>query len=156
MTDPNLQLHAIAADGTVPSLDAPLPHEAPGVLEATRALYGRVGFVPPWTGYLAAEGDVVVGTCGFVAPPADGRVEIAYFTFPAHEGRGVARAMAAALVAIARQAAPDATVAARTLRERNASHRILERLGFTCRGEVEDPDDGPVLEWRLVDGAAAG
>lgn len=44
---------------------------------------------------------VAVGTCGFKSSPDQGRVEIAYFTFPDFEGRGLATAMAGELLAIA-------------------------------------------------------
>jgi RimJ/RimL family protein N-acetyltransferase len=98
----------------------------------------------PWTGYLAANGEhVVVGTCGFKAPPdGDGTVEIAYFTFPCHEGKGHATAMAAALVERARREPRVQLIRAHTLPERNASTRILEKTGFTLVGEVVDPEDG--------------
>lgn len=81
--------------------------------------------------------------------PRDGRVEIAYFTFPASQARGVATAMAAALVGIARRHDPSISVAAQTLPERNASHRILEKLGFRHIDTIEHPEDGVVWEWRL-------
>jgi RimJ/RimL family protein N-acetyltransferase len=65
-------------------------------------LFDRTGVIAqPWSGYLALdrERDTIVGTCGFKAPPdSEGVVEIAYFTFPAFEGFGVASAMAAQLV----------------------------------------------------------
>ena len=65
------------------------------VAAAAAGVYRRYGFVRPWGGYLACEGGTPVGTCAFKTPPQDSRVEIAYFTFPGHEGRGVGMAMAA-------------------------------------------------------------
>lgn len=105
----------------------------------------------PWGAYLAVDPVtlVVVGTCAFKGPPdARGEVELAYFTFPSHEGRGYATAMASSLCDQA-AANPDVrTVLAHTLPERNASVRILEKLGFQWAGDVQDPEDGPVWRWE--------
>lgn len=130
------------------------PHEATVVaIAATTAqmLEGRPA-VPPWVGYLALERDTrrALGTCGFKGgPDSTNTVELAYFTFPDEEGRGVASAMAAALVDLARSAEPAiATLCAHTLPERNASCRVLEKSGFQHVGVVMDPDDGPVWRWE--------
>lgn len=104
----------------------------------------------PWGTYLAESGGDTVGTCSFKsAPDAGGAVEIAYHTFPAYEGRGHASAMAAALVAIARNAGA-AKVVAHTLTAPNPSTYALARSGFTMTGEVDDPEDGLVWRWQLV------
>jgi RimJ/RimL family protein N-acetyltransferase len=145
-----INLLPINADGTVAVDDALQPGAATDILEQTAALYARVGFNPPWISYLAVEGTHAVGVCSFKSAPVEGRVEIAYFTFPGNEGRGIATAMAARLVAIARDRPGVACIAAQTLPGRNASHRILEKLGFHAVGTVEHPGDGTVLEWQLV------
>ncbi|MBI4482370.1 MAG: GNAT family N-acetyltransferase [Acidobacteria bacterium] len=119
------------------------------VCAATALLYERVGFVSPWLVYLALTGECVVGSCGFKAPPASGEVEIAYFTFAEFEGCGIATSMARELLALAKAAEPGITVTAQTLPERNASTRILEKLGFALRGSVVHPEDGEVWEWEL-------
>jgi ribosomal-protein-alanine N-acetyltransferase len=91
--------------------------------------------------------DPVVGTCAFTAPPDDhGIVEIAYFTFPEFEGQGYGSAMAAGLVEQGDGAAGVRRLRAHTLPERNASTRILEKVGFDWLGGVIDPEDGPI--WR--------
>jgi hypothetical protein len=36
--------------------------------------------------------------------------------------------------------------------ERNASVRILEKLGFAHLGQVVDPEDGPVWRWERAPG----
>jgi RimJ/RimL family protein N-acetyltransferase len=84
-----------------------------------------------------------------VIAPKHGRVEIAYFTFPEFEGYGFASAMAARLVTIAREHHPSVVVAAQTLPERNASHRVLEKLGFRHVDTFEQPEDGMVWKWQL-------
>jgi RimJ/RimL family protein N-acetyltransferase len=103
----------------------------------------------PWGSYLASLEGEMVGSCAFKsAPDASGAVEIAYFTFPKFEGQGVARAMVRALVELAFDAGAR-LVFARTLPEPNASNHVLEGQGFEFAGTVEDPEDGPVWEWRL-------
>ncbi|MCH8146582.1 MAG: GNAT family N-acetyltransferase [Planctomycetes bacterium] len=145
-----VSLITIERDGTPRSYLEPLPHVALEVLRATSKLYESVGFEEPWVGYLALANATPVGTCAFKSPPRDGRVEIAYFTFPGHEGSGLATAMAAQLVVMARQNRPSVLVAAQTLPERNASHRILEKLGFRHVTTLDHPEDGTVWEWHLA------
>jgi [ribosomal protein S5]-alanine N-acetyltransferase len=57
--------------------------------------------------------------------------------------------MAAELVAMARQEGASIVVAAQTLPERHASHRILEKLGFQHTETLDHPEDGTVWEWQL-------
>lgn len=106
----------------------------------------------PWGSYLALEGTQrrLVGACGFKGnPDAEGAVEIAYFTFPGDEGRGVATGMAAAMVKLAGEAIPPPNVVrAHTLPEVNASGRVLTKLGFKHLGDVIDPEDGLVWRWE--------
>jgi RimJ/RimL family protein N-acetyltransferase len=142
-----VRLVPILPGGRVES-DVTLVPAAQEILQATDGLYQQVGFALPWICYIAFLDDVAVGTCGFKSAPSQGRVELAYYTFPGNEGRGVATAMAAELVAMANRTDPAVTVAAQTLPERNASHRVLEKQGFSCVGPVEHPEDGLVLEWQ--------
>ena len=121
------------------------------VAEATAVMQGRSGARPPWIGYLAlaAAHGAVVGTCAFKGPPSGGAVEIAYFTFPAHERRGWAGAMAEVLVAIALGEPGVARVVAHTLPEENPSTRVLRRRGFRLQGAVLDEEDGEIWRWSL-------
>ena len=80
-------------------------------------------------GYLALQDTNVVGTCAFTASPREGKVEIAYFTFPAFEGRGIGTAMARKLIQIARADVPAIIVTAQTLPRRNASTPFSKNLG---------------------------
>ena len=90
-----------------PAREVPqLPEVALEALAGTAMLYRETGFEPPWIGYLVVEGGDCVGTCAFKCAPSDDRAELAYFTFPGHEGRGLATRMCAGLVAIARTAQP--------------------------------------------------
>lgn len=123
---------------------------APDVIAATVDLYRRRGYLPAWTGYLAIEDNRCVGSCGFAHPPKDGEVEIAYFAFPGHQGRGVATRMARELLRLTREAAIEAAVdfVAHTLPTEGPSTSILKKLGFTHLGEIEHPEDGRVWKWR--------
>ncbi len=128
-----------------------------GLGPETAAFLARMETSPRWGPYLALDRDsaAVVGTCAYKGPPdADDAVEIAYYTFPPFEGRGYATAMAAALTARAGADPPVRTVRAHTLPERNASARILEKLGFVHLGLVTDPEDGPVWRWERAPSAS--
>jgi len=122
--------------------------------EQSGRFYDDAGVEAPWGAYLAVDDTdaQVVGVCSFKGQPRDdGAVEIAYATFPPYEGRGVASAMAAQLVAIARRCADVEVVVAHTLREENASVRLLRRLRFELVGDViDDPADGVVWRWELA------
>jgi len=148
MTRLTLDLLPIDSGGVLRGRPGPLADGPEGVCRAMTTLYASAGFEEPWIGYLAFLGPTAVGACSFKAGPRGGKVEIAYFTFPGFEGRGFATSMAAELVAVARRHDPEVLVTARTLAERNASHRVLEKLGFRPMGLVEDPEDGTVLEWH--------
>jgi RimJ/RimL family protein N-acetyltransferase len=146
-----LRLIQIDVDGT-PHEDAGiLSKQAADVCAQTAALYRSVGFNPPWVGYLAIQGLQLVGTCAFSAAPKDGRVEIAYFTFPEFEGRGIATLMATKLIKIAQASVDRPMVFAQTLPVVNASNHILKKLGFQFAGEVTHPEEGIVWEWQLHD-----
>lgn len=124
------------------------------VQDAVRQTIAMLAAAPrsrPWGGYIAVSADGrVVGTCAFkTGPDQDGAIEIAYFTFPPFEGHGVATAMARQLLEMARASQQVREVIAHTLPERNASTRVLEKIGMQCVGEVIDPDDGRVWRWRF-------
>lgn len=115
------------------------------------AIYPGGKPVMPWAGYLVDENGTLVGTCAFKSPPVAEEVEIAYFTFSGHEGRGIATCMARHLVELAFENG-IVRVKAQTLMEKNASTRLLEKLGFSFAGVVEHPEDGKVWEWHRVVG----
>ena len=146
-----MKLFPIQRGGVIREDIGPLPAAADAVLEATASLYETAGHAPPWICYVATANDTIVGTCGFKAAPHQGRVEIAYFTFPDYEGKGIATQMARQLISIASAADSDVIVAAQTLPDRNASHRVLEKLGFVRIGTMDHPEDGLVLEWQRTD-----
>ncbi len=100
-----------------------------------------------WFGHFAveAESQQMVGVCSLKGPPVDGTVEMAYFTFPGFEGRGIATAMARFVLERARVLPGVKLVMAHTAPEFNASTRVLEKIGMQYVGDEEE--DG-VRVWR--------
>jgi RimJ/RimL family protein N-acetyltransferase len=145
-----MELVAITVSGAPARAIPKLPQAALESLAATAIMYREAGFEPPWIGYLAVDGGACVGTCAFKSAPRDDRVELAYFTFPGHEGHGVATRMCTELVTLARMAQPEIVITAQTRPERSASTRVLEKAGFRVAGELDHPEDGRVWEWRLT------
>lgn len=148
------------SDGDLSSLeDAPnisdIHERVRALSRSTVELYGKRRSVWPWLGYFCRDDShCVVGTAAFVGPPASGMVEIAYHTFSEFEGRGIATAMVAQLLEIARQADPSLRVIAYTSPEQNASTRILERIGFGRAGEGDDEEIGRTWRWEFSPGEA--
>jgi [ribosomal protein S5]-alanine N-acetyltransferase len=145
----NVRLVQIDEDGSLAQAQLDLPPVARETLAATAANYCKSGFAVPWIGYLAFRGDECVGACAFRSPPVGNRVEIAYFTFPPHEGHGIATQMARALIEVARLADSGVLVTALTLPQEGASTKILTNLNFQLIGTVDHPEDGAVWEWHL-------
>ena len=142
-----MQLVLIPRAGNVSLSDIALPEAATSVIESTVQLYQRRGYIEPWVGYLAVEGNNCVGCCGFTLPPVGDVAEIAYFTFPEFEKRGIATRMAQRLLSIAQECDSSVRIIAHTLAEENASNHILKKLGFAFTGTVDHPEDGKIWEW---------
>lgn len=125
-------------------LNNPLCRE---IIYMTIDFHKKVGFAPPWIGYLAKQNDDLVGSAGFKGPPINGTVEIAYGTFEQYRKQGIGTAICRALVDLALKTNPFIKITVRTISEENFSARILEKNNFTCIGTVNDPEDGEVWEW---------
>lgn len=120
-----------------------------GVFAEQMAQLAATVQVLPWCGYIGWMGPRAMGFGGFTAPPdAESVVEIGYLTFPANEGKGVASAVTAGLVAIARSNGVQRVIA-HTLPYENASTRVLARNLFQRAGEAFDTDEGLVWRWEL-------
>lgn len=119
------------------------------VVGATLVHLQKVPRRDPFGCFLVADlSGRLLGTCGFKhGPNSSGQVEIAYFTFPQQEGKGLATAMARLMIELAEKDREKPQVIAHTLPQRNASCRVLEKNGFEFAGEVVDPEDGPVWRW---------
>lgn len=150
-----LRLVPIGADADVDALSAELapgfggdPAGAREILVQTVQFLTREPRPDPWGSYLGFAGETPVATGAFKsAPDPAGAVEIAYMTFPAHEGQGYARAMVPTLYALAIDHGASLVVA-HTLPEENASNRALRSSGFAFAGEVSDPEDGLIWRWE--------
>jgi ribosomal-protein-alanine N-acetyltransferase len=117
-------------------------------IRMTIDFFDRIGYTPPWIGYYAQKDGKLVGSCAFKGAPKNGKVEIAYGTFPAYQNQGVAAEMCRQLVLISLQTNPSVIVTARTLPEENFSTKVLQKNGFKCLGTVWDEEDGEVWEWE--------
>lgn len=117
-------------------------------LEMSVQFYARVGYSIPWIGYYARMEGKLAGSGGFKGRPIEGKVEIAYGTFPSFQNKGVGTEICRQLVLLAKTTDPSVRVMARTLMEENHSARILRKNGFEWLGIVNDPDDGDVWEWE--------
>mgnify|MGYP000942953007 CR=1 FL=1 len=133
---------ATASDGSFKSTP-----KVEAIVNDSIKFYEVSGCSSPWVSYLGVLNETVVGVCSFKSQPTENKVEIAYFTFPEHEGKGFASQMLHLLLKLAYTNLPSVCVSARTLKDSNASHRVLEKCGFTAAGIVVDPEDGEVLEW---------
>jgi RimJ/RimL family protein N-acetyltransferase len=117
------------------------------MLSTYTTYYPKIGFHAPWIGYFIVEDGNAVGSCGFTGAPKDNKVEIAYFTFPGHEGRGIATFACKELVKLALSTNSTLTIFAKTAPEENASTHILVRNGFVKKGETTDDEIGLAWEW---------
>lgn len=117
------------------------------LLDLYDSFYPKAGFTPPWVGYFIVHEGAIAGSCGFTGKPENGSVELAYWTFPEYEGRGIATRACGQLLEIAAAADPALTVTAKTAPEHNASTRILLRHGFTFAAVVQDEEIGDAWLW---------
>ena len=148
MTDRLFRLAPIERDGSV--IGRIVARELEEACRMGAQHFASVGYLPPWIGYVAFDGDECMETCAFKTPPINGVVEIAYGTLERHQNKGYATAMVRALIDIARRADSKVTITAQTLPGSNASARVLTKAGFVCTGELVHPEDGLVAEWRLA------
>lgn len=105
-----------------------------------------------WPGYffLHMNDRALVGNGGFTgAPDESGIIEIGYEIVPEHWNRGFATEAAQALIAYAFAHADIRAVIAHTLAAKNASNSVLQKVGMTFVGEVDDPELGKVWRWQI-------
>lgn len=119
------------------------------IIEGYTDYYKKIGYVKPWIGYFILDGDVVKGVCGFTGAPTDGKVEIAYHTFPAYEGQGVATVACSLLLNVAASAEETVIITAKTAPEHNVSTRILQKYGFEQTEIVQDHEIGNAWFWEM-------
>lgn len=118
--------------------------------------YHRWKAHPPlrdWWVYLIIHvpDNVLIGSCGFKGEPdANGMVEIGYEIMPTYRLKGLGAETAKGLTAHAFGQPGVHKIVAHTLREENASVKILEKIGFKQIEDINDPDDGPLWRWELA------
>lgn len=119
------------------------------LLLAYESYYPQIGFNLPWVGYFVVRDNKIVGSCGFTGKPQDGKVEIAYWTFPGFEAQGIASFSCRSLINIARADDPGLIITAKTAPEHNASTAILQKNGFVYSALVQDHEIGDAWLWTL-------
>jgi RimJ/RimL family protein N-acetyltransferase len=104
---------------------------------------------PGHLGFFVIEGESqqMVGTCSFKGRPVEGAVEIAYYTLPGYEGRGIATEMAKFLLDRAASMPDVSMVIVHTQPEPGAATRILEKIGMEFAGETIEEGE-PVWRWE--------
>lgn len=142
----NLKAFVLNQDKTQPLFNTP---ECQQLLEMYDKVYNEKTYSPPWIGYLIIENNQVLGTCGFASTPKEGQVEIAYWTFPAFEGKGVASFACSELIQIAQKEDSTILITAKTAPEHNASSHILKKNGFMFSKIVQDHEIGDAWLWVL-------
>jgi ribosomal-protein-alanine N-acetyltransferase len=125
-----------------------------GALAATRDALAADPAGAEWGArlFLAGEPPELVGWGGFKGPPRDGVVELGYEIAEDRWGQGLATGAARAMLAEAYADTGVTVVIAHTLAERNASNRVLEKVGFRLDSEVVE--DGQNV-WRFRHDRAA-
>ncbi len=129
----------------------------PGVagIEAIKYSYKHLKANPDVAGwwtylFIHKEDNALIGHGGFKGKANDaGMVEIGYAIVPHYTGQGLATEAAQGLIAYAFSHPQIKTVDAHTLAERNASVRVLEKIGMKHVGSAHDPDVGEVWHWSL-------
>lgn len=106
-----------------------------------------MGYDFPWVAYLIIRNNQVLGTGSFTGKPRDGQVEIAYWTFKAFEGQGIASFACKELISIAKKENPNIVISAKTAPENNASTHTLEKNGFRHIKTVQDEEIGDAWLW---------
>lgn len=92
----------------------------------------------------------LAGSGGFKGRPDEaGMVEIGYEIAPSCRGQGLATEAARGLAGFAFSHSEVQAIDAHTLPERNASARVLEKLGMKRIGSTVDPEIGETWHWRI-------
>ena len=98
--------------------------------------FKKVGYTVPWIGYYAAINHVLVGCAAFKGKPVNGKVEIAYGTFPQHQKKGVATEICQQLLQLSLKTDVTIRVTARTLAEENFFNKSSEKKRFWMDGNA--------------------
>lgn len=117
------------------------------LLKMYEEFYPKIGFNIPWIGYFVVKDKHIVGSCGFVGQPQNGKVELAYWTFKEFEGQGIASFSCKELISLAYQFDSHVTIVAKTAPMANASTKVLKKNNFIFTGIVHDDEIGEAWLW---------
>jgi RimJ/RimL family protein N-acetyltransferase len=121
------------------------------VLELLRGVNIRLKAAGCRSSWLIVSGGEVVGLCCFKHPPdGEGCVEFGYGIAESRRRQGSGTAAVAAMVERVKRDSVVHCLVAETTANNIASHRILERNGFSRTGTRIDPEDGVLVVWRRV------
>lgn len=134
-------------------IGSPVPEGWPEFEQGLNYVYGIIENRPDevaWWTQLFFEGDTgkLIGSGGYKGPPVNRVVEIGYEIAPEYRRQGYATGATVVMTRRAFETGLVDTVIAHTLPEENASTKVLRASGFEFVGEVEDPDDGRIWQWR--------
>lgn len=122
--------------------------ESPGVISGIRAIARRLRDLGSNSTWMMVSGDTAVGLIGHKGLPVEGIVEIGYSVARKHRALGHATRAVAAVLCTARNDPALRIVEATTTYLNVASHRVLEKNGFTRSGTRFDPADDKLILWR--------
>lgn len=106
-----------------------------------------------WRGYffICPASKILVGNGGFKGPPdRSGTVEIGYEIAADYWHRGFATEAAQGMIDYAFAQKEVRTVMAYTLAEKNASNRVLQKVGMRYSAEVDNPKLGKIYRWQIT------
>ncbi len=82
-------------------------------------------------------------------PDDSGTIEIGYEIAAEYWNRGLATEAAQGMVDYAFSHEEVRAVIAHTLAQRNASNRVLQKVGMKFIAEVDDPEEGKIWRWQI-------
>ncbi len=133
-------------------LQVAIPAGWPTFPEAFALPQGTVITPSEWDGYFFIDPteQVLVGNGGFKgAPDETGTVEMGYEIAPEYWNRGYATEAVRGLIDYAFTHKPVNAVIAHTLAEKNASNRVLQKVGMTFIADVADAEFGTIWRWGV-------
>lgn len=108
--------------------------------------------IAKWWTYLPIlkEEKILVGSCGYKgAPHADGMIELGYEVAQDFRNQGIATEIVQLLIQYAMHDKSVQYILAHTLAQKNASVRVLEKVGFRFVQEIADEEHEKIWQWKL-------
>ncbi|MBN9332363.1 MAG: GNAT family N-acetyltransferase [Devosia sp.] len=143
---------ALLQEGKAPGglrLERDVELAPPMVLDMLAGLAAQLAeqFAP--SAWMLVEEGEIVGIMSVTRLLDPGELHIGYGVAPARQQRGFATQAVAALLGWARCDGRVRSLSAETGADNVASQRVLERNGFVRVDDRIDPEDGPVICWRI-------